>query len=161
LIKVDGLPDVSFQPPGTFVLLERADPRATLAGMKSEASLSAAVPRLQETRSQRFFYSVFLPLGAVANLVLGLGVLVQMKLDGEFGWLELGTGALCCMIAGWLAASAWSKSYWNRSMARQIALWGRIADAFFAWLEDVPLPAESLHRLKSSLDEVVPAAKQG
>jgi uncharacterized membrane protein len=129
--------------------------------MKAEVSLSAGVPRLQESRAQRFFYSVVLPLGAVANLVLGLIVLVQMKLGGEFGWLELATGAFCCMIAGWLAASAWSKSYWNRSMARQVALWRRIADAFFTWLEDVPLPAESLHRLKSSLDEVVPSAKQG
>ena len=127
--------------------------------MKAEVGLSAAVPRLKETRSQRFFYSVFLPLGAVANLVLGLIVLAEMKTDGEFGWLQLGTGALCCMIAGWLAASAWSKSYWNRSMARQVALWRRIADAFFAWLEDVPLPAEALHRLKSSLDEVVPSTK--
>jgi hypothetical protein len=134
---------------------------ATLAAMKAEVSLSVGVPRLQETRSQRFFYSVFLPLGAVANLVLGLIALVQMKLDSEFGWLALGTGAFCCMIAGWLAASAWSKSYWNRTMVRQISTWRRIADAFFAWLEDVPLPAESLHRLKSSLDEVVPSSKQG
>jgi hypothetical protein len=104
---------------------------------------------------------VFLPLGAIANLVLGLIVLAQTKVDGQFGWLVIGTGALCCMIAGWLAASAWSKAYWNRSMARQIALWRRIADAFFTWLEDAPLPAEALHRLKSSLDEVVPSAKQG
>ena len=65
-------------------------------------------------------------------------------------------GAFCCVVAGWLAAAAWSKSYWNRSMARQVALWRRIADTIFAWLEDAPLPAESLHTLKSSLEEVVP-----
>jgi hypothetical protein len=44
-------------------------------------------------------------------------------------------------------------------MARQVAVWRRIADAFFAWLEDAPLPPEALHRLKSSLDEVVPTAE--
>ncbi len=141
--------------------MESESSRGTLGTMKAEVGLSAGVARLQETRSQRLFYSVFLPLGAVANLVLGLVVLAQLGLDGQFGWLQLGTGALCCMIAGWLAASAWSKSYWNRGMARQVAVWRQIADAFFAWLEDAPLPAEALHRLKSSLDEVVPRAKQG
>jgi hypothetical protein len=130
--------------------------------MKAEVGLSVGVRRLHETRFQRFFYSVFLPLGSVANLILGLMVLSQMRPDGQIAWLELGTGALCCMIAGWLAASAWSKSYWNRTMVQQVALWRRIADAFFAWLEEVPVPADSLHRLKSSLDEVVPATtKQG
>jgi hypothetical protein len=41
-------------------------------------------------------------------------------------------------------------------MARQVALWRRIADTFFVWLEEAPLPPESLRTLKSSLDEVVP-----
>jgi hypothetical protein len=45
-------------------------------------------------------------------------------------------------------------------MARQVAVWRRIADTFFAWLEEAPLPADSLHRLKSSLDEVVPASSK-
>jgi hypothetical protein len=117
--------------------------------------------RPSETRSQRLFYSIFLPVGAVANLALGLIVLSQMRVDTQFGYLQLGTGAFCCMIAGWLAASAWSKSYWNRSMRRQVAVWRSIADTFFGWLEEAPLPAEALHRLKSSLDEVVPTVKQG
>jgi hypothetical protein len=146
---------------GTFVLLEREDLHAKLGTMKAEAALSVEGRGLQETRTQRLFYSVFVPLGAVVNMVLGVTVLAQMKPDGMLGWLQLGTGALCCAIAGWLGASAWSKSYWNRSMARQIALWRRIADAFFTWLEDAPLPAEALHRLKSSLDEVVPTGKRG
>ena len=116
---------------------------------------------VREARQQRLFYSVFLPLGAIANLLLGLMVLYQMyqlRPAGELAWLQLGTGAVCCMIAGWLAASAWSKSYWSRSMTRQIAVWGRIADAFFAWMEEAQLPTEALLRLKSSLDEVMPAA---
>jgi hypothetical protein len=39
-------------------------------------------------------------------------------------------------------------------MARQITVWRQIADAIFVWLEEAPLPAEALQRLKTSLDEV-------
>lgn len=113
-----------------------------------------------ETRWQRLFYTVFLPLGAVANLALGLVVLTGLRPDGEFSWLQLGTGALCCMIAGWLAASAWAKSYWSRSMARQVQVWRRIADAFFSWVEDLPLPADALGRLSSSLEDAVPGTER-
>ena len=35
-----------------------------------------------------------------------------------------------------------------------------IGFAFFVWLEEAPLPPESLRTLKSSLDEVVPSSKQ-
>jgi hypothetical protein len=128
--------------------------------MKAPGPRASTTSGPAETRFQRFFYSVFLPLGAVANLTLGLVILVGFRPDSSFGWLEIGTGALCCVIAGWLAAAAWSKSYWNRSMARQVATWHRIADAFFVWLEEAPLPPESLRTLKSSLDEVVPSSKQ-
>jgi hypothetical protein len=83
-----------------------------------------------------------------------------IKPDMWSSWLQAGAGAFCCVIAGWLAAAAWSKSYWNRSMARQIAVWRRIADAFFAWIEDVPLPAESVTRLKASLEEALPSPQQ-
>lgn len=113
-------------------------------------------PRVSETVWQRLFYNLFLPLGAMANLALGLVVLAGLRPDGEFSWLQLGTGALCCMIAGWLAASAWAKSYWSRSMARQVMVWRRIADAFFSWAEDLPVPAEALGRLSSSLEDAVP-----
>ena len=104
------------------------------------------------------FYRVFLPLAVFVNLGLGVVILAGLRPDGWTGALEVGTGAFCCMVAGWLAASAWSKSYWNNAMARQVAVWRRIADAFFGWLEEAPVPAESLTRLKSSLDEVVPKA---
>ena len=105
----------------------------------------------------RLFYRVFLPLGMLANLGLGVFILTGLHPNAWTGWLEVGTGAFCCMVAGWLAAAAWSKSYWNKSMVRQVATWRRIADAFFAWLEEAPLPAEALSRLKTSLDEAVPS----
>lgn len=116
-------------------------------------ALSEARP--SEPTSQRLFYSVFLPAGAIANLTLGLIVLTGMRDQNDLGWLELGAGAFCCMVAGWLAAVAWSRFYWNRNMQRQVAVWRRIADTIFAWLEDAPLPAEALKNLKSSLDKVV------
>ena len=109
-----------------------------------------------ETRGQRLFYSVFLPIGAAVNLILGLIVLVGMKDAADFGWLELGAGAFCCMVAGWLAAISWARFYWLRTMAKQVALWSTIVDTFFGWLEDAPLPSETVQRLKSSLEQVVP-----
>jgi hypothetical protein len=102
------------------------------------------------------FYRVFLPISVAANLALGVFILSGLEPHGWIGWLQVGTGAFCCLVAGWLAAAAWSKSYWGNTMARQVAMWHRITDTFFSWLEDVPLPAESLNSLKTSLDEVVP-----
>jgi len=120
---------------------------------------------LRETRSQRIFYSVFVPLGAVVNIVLGILILSILSWLGppslpNFKWMLVVSGAFCCFVGGWLAAAYWSKSYWNRSMARQVAVWRRIADTFFAWLEDAPVPAEALVGLKSSLEDVVPNSKQ-
>ena len=117
---------------------------------------------IRETRPQRVFYTVFLPLGAAVNIVLGIVILSWLNPPTVpyFRWILVVSGAFCCIIGGWLAAAAWSRSYWNRSMARQVAVWKRIADAFFVWLEDAPVPAESLHGLKSSLEEVVPSSKQ-
>ena len=108
------------------------------------------------SRPQRLFYRVLLPLGILANL--GLGVLLLVD-TGPATWtdrLQIGTGAFCCIVAGWLSASLWSKVYWNRSMARQVALWRQIADAVFTWVEEAPLPAEAVRRLQTSLERVVP-----
>jgi hypothetical protein len=104
-------------------------------------------------------YSVLLRIGVFTTLGLGLLVLVGLRPAGWWGWLQLGTGALCCLIAGWIAAAGWSTAYWNRTMARQIATWRRIADVLFAWVEEVPVPDEALHRLKSSLEEAVPVER--
>ncbi len=108
---------------------------------------------------ERLFFRVFLPLGVVVNLGLGVRILAGLNPQHWSDWLMVGTGAFCCLVAGWLAASAWSKSYWSKAMTRQVALWRRIADIFFAWLEDAPLPPEALQRLKTSLDEAVPRAE--
>lgn len=113
---------------------------------------------MQVLTSGRLFYRVFLPIAVAVNLGLGVLVLGYLRPDGWLGWQELATGAFCCFVGGWLAAAAWSKSYWGSAMARQIAAWRQIADAIFVWLEEVPLPADALQRLKRSLDEVAPNA---
>src|SRR3984893_17853071 len=117
-------------------------------------------PRISVTRGERLFYRVFLPLGVLANLILGLVLLIDLPPATWSGWLQIAIGAFCCVVAGWLAAAAWSKSYWNRAMTRQVTVWHQIADTFFDWLEDAPLPPEALHGLKTSLDKVVPASEQ-
>ena len=103
---------------------------------------------------------MFLPLGVLSNLVLGVFIIARLSPQGWAGWLEVATGAFCCVVAGWLAAAAWSKSYWNRTMTRQVTVWHQIADTFFNWLEDAPLPPDVLRGLKSSLDKVVPTREQ-
>jgi hypothetical protein len=116
--------------------------------------------RISPEAREQLFYRLFLPLGIVANIGLGVWILAGLNPHMWSDWLQLGTGAFCCMVAGWLAAAAWSKSYWSRTMVRQIAVWRRIADTFFTWLEEAPLPPEALHRLKSSLDEAVPQVER-
>jgi hypothetical protein len=143
----------------TFVSLEKGGPHAILTKMRDAARIAAG-QRPPATRSQRLFYQIFLPLGIVANLGLGILILTGLRPESWSGWLQVGTGAFCCTVAGWLSAAAWSKVYWNRSMARQVALWRQIADAFFTWLEDAPLPAEAVRHLKTSLDKVVAGSEQ-
>ena len=116
---------------------------------------------VRESKRHRLFYSIFLPLGVLANLGLGLMILSDLNPHQWSDWLQVATGAFCCTIAGWLAAAAWSKSYWHRSMAVQVATWKRITDAFFAWVEEAPVPAESLTSLKTTLEEAVPGSRRG
>jgi hypothetical protein len=114
----------------------------------------------RESQRHRYFYGFFVPLGMLANLGLGLFILAGISPLTWPGWLQVGSGALCCVISGWLAATVFSNSYWHRSMERQVATWGRIADAFFKWVEDAPVPAEALHSLRSSLEEAVPSSER-
>jgi hypothetical protein len=117
---------------------------------------TARHPRISRARWDSLFFRLFLPLGVLANLCLGFFILTGLKPESWYGWLQVSTGAFCCVVAGWLAAAAWSKAYWSRAMSRQVTVWRRIADTFFAWLEEAPLPAEALTQLKTSLDEAVP-----
>src|SRR5207302_10833802 len=126
----------------------------------TKGGMPMGVRRRPKPRRIRFFFRVFLPLSVLANLCLSLLILTCLHPETWPGWLEVGTGALCCVIAGWLAAGAWSKSYWHRSMARQVATWRRIADAFFAWIEEAPVPPEALRSLRSSLEEAVPSSER-
>ena len=100
-----------------------------------------------------------MPIAFGANLGLGLWILSYLNPPDWLGYLELGTGAFCCVIAGIIAASAWSRTYWGRAMSTQVAVWKQMVDAIFGWIEEVPLPAESLRKLQRSLDEVVPASE--
>ena len=117
---------------------------------------TARKPRISRARWESLFFRLFLPLGVLANLVLGILILSGLRPQNWSDWLQVSTGAFCCVVAGWLAAAAWSKAYWSRAMSRQVTVWRRIADTFFAWLEEAPLPAEALTQLKTSLDEAVP-----
>ena len=112
-----------------------------------------AVQHTAESPTQRLLYCVGVPIATLADLSLGLLLLLGLGPPSWQSLLKVGTGALLCAAAGGLAAAAFSRSYWSRNMARQIALWRRISDAFFVWLEDVQLPAEALGSLQSALDE--------
>lgn len=111
---------------------------------------------MKRSRSRRFFYVFLLPIAVGVNLGLGLLILSNLRPTDWLAWDELATGALCCFIAGVLAASGWSRSYWARVMSRQVMVWRQMADAIFRWVEEVPLSTEALQGLKQSLDEVVP-----
>jgi hypothetical protein len=113
-------------------------------------------PRFSRAAWESLFFRLFLPLGVVVNLALGIWILTGLKPQAWSDWLQISTGAFCCVVAGWLAAAAWSKAYWARAMKRQVTVWRKIADTFFVWLEEAPLPPEALTQLKTSLDEAVP-----
>jgi hypothetical protein len=99
------------------------------------------------------FYRLILPALALLNLGLGLVLLSLLPPTGQVGWPVALTAAFCCLVAGWLGASAWSKSYWAIVMTRQIVVWRRMVDAIFEWLEDAPVPADSIERLRRRLEE--------
>lgn len=103
----------------------------------------------------KIFYKFVLPGLTIANLGLGLLILTMLGPTGWMAWLELVVGAFCCSCAGWLVGAAWSKSYWGSAMDRQVRTWRRIVDAMFRWLEEAPVPADSIHVLKRSLDKAI------
>jgi len=101
------------------------------------------------------FYRVVLAGVTLVNLGLGIFTLTGLRPSGLLEWMMLGTGALCCGIAGLLAGAGWSKAYWGSAMERQVTAWRRIVDTMFGWIEEAPVPADSLRTLKRSLDETL------
>lgn len=110
---------------------------------------------MDRRRRGAIFYRVILPGFILVNFGLGVFTLTGLEPSSWLAWVQLGTGVLCCVIAGWLAGAAWSKSYWGSAMERQITAWRRIVDAMFRWIEEAPVPADSLRTLKRSLDEAI------
>jgi hypothetical protein len=105
------------------------------------------------------FYRVFMPAAVITNLGLGLVVLATLRPYGWLGDVEVVTGAFCCAVAGWLAATAWMKSYWGGAMARQAKAWMVMVDAILGWLEDTPLPTGALNRLQVTIDRAATQAR--
>lgn len=128
--------------------------------MQMLARSGGASTRTMAVGSHRFFYQVLLPAGIVVNFGLGIAVLAGLQPQSWLSWSQLAVGAFCCAVAGWLFAAAWSKVYWNRSMARQVAKWRLITDTFFMWVDDMSLPAESVQELKRSLEPIIPTQEQ-
>ena len=128
----------------------RLPPVEALAGSPSGESQTDATAR------QRTANAVLLPIALLADIGLGLALLDRLAAPGHSGWFQVVAGALLCLIAGWIASGIWSRSYWNRSTARQVETWRRITDAFFTWVEDLQLSTEALNQLKVSLEEAVP-----
>ena len=98
---------------------------------------------------------MILPGFILANLGLGVLMLTELRATLWTGWMALGTGAFCCVVAGVLIGAGLSKSYWPSTMERQVSAWRRIADAMFRWIEETPVPVDSLKTLKRSLDETI------
>lgn len=116
---------------------------------------------MRQSKLRGIFYAVIVPAAFGVNLGLGLWILSYLDPSDWLGRIEIGTGAFCCVVAGIIAATAWSRTYWGRAMYRQVEVWRQMVDAIFGWIEDVPLPAESLRRLQRSLDDVAPASDPG
>jgi hypothetical protein len=103
--------------------------------------------------NERYLYQLLIPGLAVVNLSLAAFLLGSLHPVGQLGWLVVCSGAFCCVVAGWLGGSLWSKSYWAQVMARQIDEWRRMADTIIEWIEDLPVPSEAIDRLRHRLEE--------
>jgi hypothetical protein len=104
-------------------------------------------------RRDLVYFRFVVPTLALANVVLAGVVVSNLQPGGWLDWLEVATAGFCCAVAGWLAASVWSKSYWAQVIARQVAAWRRMADTIFVWIEELPVSSDAVDRLKRSLEE--------
>lgn len=110
---------------------------------------------MEMRRRGAVFYRLVLPAFTVVNLGLGVFMLVGLRPAGWIAWMQLATGCFCCAVAGCLLGAGWSRTYWSSAMERQISVWRRMADAMFRWIEETPVPVDSLKTLKRSLDETI------
>jgi hypothetical protein len=110
---------------------------------------------MDNRRGVKIFYCLILPGFTLGNMGLGLFLLTMLHPPGWMAGLELVAGALCCCVAGWLGGAAWTKSIWGSAMERQVRTWRRIVDAMFGWIEEAPVPADSIHTLKRTLDKAI------
>lgn len=111
---------------------------------------------METRRRGAVFYRVILPALTLVNLGMGVGItLVALHPSGLTGWFGLGTGVFCSLVAGFLIGAGISKFYWSSAMERQVSAWRRIADALFRWIEETPVPVDSLKTLQRSLDETI------
>ncbi|MBO0701777.1 MAG: hypothetical protein J2P38_02515 [Candidatus Dormibacteraeota bacterium] len=105
---------------------------------------------------REFAYLVLVPLLAVANLFLGLLVLVLARhaTHWKAGVLVL-AGGLLCATGGWLAGVTWLRLLWRSRMQRQLRMWAGVVDAVTGWEEEVGISPESALKLKHRLDRLV------
>ncbi len=105
------------------------------------------------------FFRIILPASVATNLALGLYIIASLHPDGWIGWDVALTACLCCFVAGFLTAAGWSRSYWGGVMTRQVGAWRQIVDAIFVWLDDLPVSAEAMLKLKRSVDDAIVGGK--
>ena len=110
-----------------------------------------------DRRRDAVFYRIVLPILTLANLVLAAMVATSLRPNGWLDWLSVATAGFCCVVAGWLAASLWAKSYWAQVIARQVSAWRRMADTMLEWIEELPVSNDALDRLRRSLEEATPS----
>lgn len=104
---------------------------------------------------RRFFYRFVLPGLAITNLALGATLITFLRPGGWLGWIEAATAALCCGVAGWLGGSGWSKAYWSTVINRQVTTWRRMSDTLVEWIEETPIPDDSVDRLRKSIEDSI------
>jgi len=148
-------------------------PSAAFSGGAAQPSVVEAFSALKASLT---YFNVDRPLNSVlvtsavrgdgkttvaTNLALGLYIIASLRPDGWIGWDVALTACLCCFVAGFLTAAGWSRSYWGGVMTRQVGAWRQIVDAIFVWLDDLPVSADAMLKLKRSVDDAIVGGNDG
>ena len=70
--------------------------------MDNTVLAAARRPRFSKARWEALFFRLFLPIGVVANLVLGVLILTGLKPQSWSDWLQVSTGAFVASLPGGL-----------------------------------------------------------